>query len=238
MTLSMKFLIFSLSLCLSVSALGQAHYVLAHPHLNMRNASNRDQVVAKLPYGAEVMPTGRTFESAVIAGLPGTWTEVVWNDADGREVAGVIFDAFVFPAEVPNFFPTSDGDEPDMLEYARSHAGYGTNLGYENCEGMAVSEGVEYGHTSLEIISTTGQALRFFRMWVQASFAPHIESGWMSEMSQKELESGLSEMWDGSQPLFIAPYMEAFQLQWTLERLKPLEDGLHVFVITLEQFSD
>lgn len=234
----MKFFVFALSLVMSASALGQAHYVLAHPHLNMRNASNRDQVVAKLPFGAEVIPTGRTFESSVIAGLQGTWMEVVWNDAENGEVTGVIFDAFVFPVKAPNFFPSSGENQPDIYKYAIAHAYESAHLGYENCEGVSSYDGLEYGHTSLEIICTTGQALRFFRMWVQASFAPHIASGWMSEMSQKELESGLAQAWDGSQSLFIGPYMEAFRLEWTLEHLKPMEDGFHSFLITHEQFTD
>ena len=234
----MKTLVFVLSLLMSASALGQAHYVLAHPHLNMRNASNRDQVVAKLPFGAEVIPTGRSFESSVIAGLQGTWKEVVWNDAENGEVTGVIFDAFVFPVKAPNFFPSSGEDQPDIDEYALANAYESTHLGYESCVVVSSYDGIEHGHTSLEIICTHGQALRFFRMWVEASFAPHIASGWMSDMSQKELESGLAEAWDGSQSLFIGPYMEAFRLEWELEQLKPLEDGLHAFQITHEQFAD
>ena len=233
-----KLLIVGLSLLMSATVLGQVHHVLAHPHLNMRNAFNRDQVVAQLPYGAEVMLTGKRYESTVISGLPGTWTEVVWNDAAGGEVTGVIFDAFVFPAEAPQFFPTSTEDLPDLLEYARMHAYSGTGMGYENCEGVPAYEGQEYSHTTLQMICTAGQALRFFRMWVQSAYAPHIASGWMGEMSQRELQTGLAQTWDGSQQLFIGPYMEAVRLEWTLERLKSMEDGLEMFAITYEQQAD
>jgi len=228
----------ALALSLAINAWGQTHYVLGHPYLNLRNESDRDEVVAKLPYGTEVRQTGRTFEDAQIAGLEGNWVEVVWNESEDSEVKGVVFDAFIFPVEVPEFFQAPESGSLDILEYARSHADDGSSLGYNSCEGFDAYEHGEFGNTSLYFVSTTGQALRFFRMWVQDSFAPHIASGWMSETSQKELETGLTMTWDGSGQLFIGPCMEAFILQWTLEKLKPMEEGLYYFSINYEEIAD
>jgi len=67
---------------------------------------------------------------------------VVWNESEDSEV--------------------TESGSLDILEYARSHAGDGSSLGYNSCEGFDAYEYGEYGNTSLYFVSTTGLALRFF----------------------------------------------------------------------------
>jgi len=137
---------------------------------------------------------------------------VVWNESEDSEV--------------------TESGSLDILEYARSHAGDGSSLGYNSCEGF---DAYEYGEYIALFREHNRPSPPFLS---QDSFAPHIASGWMSEASQKELETGLTMTWDGSGQLFIGPCMEAFILQWTLEKLKPMEEGLYYFSINYEEIAD
>lgn len=227
------------SSCFHFSSVAQTHYVLAQPTLNLRNVNDRSEVVAKLPYGCAVEPTGRTFESTEISNLSGVWKEIVWEDAAGNSIKGVLFDAFIFPFKAPLWGSKSDGEDKPLRNYAYSSLdSYSFASGWEFCNGKDYQSWSEGSTSTIYFESTLGQALRFFRLWVEHTFEPYVQSGYLSEIGQKELEQELSRSWNGASTLYVGPYMEGFRLSVILERGDHTEEGRSIFNIEIERFSD
>lgn len=211
---------------------------MAQPYLNLRNANDRSEIVAKLPYGCSLEPTGRTFESAKISNLSGAWIEVVWEDEDGNSIKGVLFDAFIFPFKVPLWESRSEGQDVPLRNYAYDFLD-SNNLtsGWEFCDGKDYESWSEGSTSAIYFESTMGQALRFFRLWVEHTFEPHVQSGWLSEPGQKELKQELLRSWNGDSTLSVNPYMEGFRLSVILEMIN-LEEGISIFKIEIVEFAD
>jgi hypothetical protein len=215
--------------CFHFSSEAQTHYVLAQPNLNLRNVNDRSEVVAKLPYGCSVEPTGRTYESTEISNLSGTWREVMWKDEVGNSIKGVLFDAFIFPFNAPLWGSKSDGEDEPLRDYAINNG-----VEWKFCEANEGSTSTIYFE------STLGQALRFFRMWVEHSFEPYVQSGHLRETVQKELKQELSRSWNGGSTLDVGPSMEMeyIMLIVSLERMDDTEEGRSVFKIEINEFLD
>ena len=226
--------------CFHFSSVAQTHYVLAQPNLNLRNVNDRSEVVAKLPYGCSVEPTGRTYESTEISNLSGTWREVMWKDEVGNSIKGVLFDAFIFPFKAPLW--EWDGQENESFKnyaYAFLDSNSFTS-GWEFCDGKDYESWSEGSTSTIYFESTLGQALRFFRMWVEHSFEPYVQSGHLRETVQKELKQELSRSWNGGSTLDVGPYMEMeyIMLIVSLERMDDTEEGRSVFKIEINEFLD
>lgn len=231
---------FSMLLCLfSHVASGQSYYVLANPSLNIRNASNRDQILASAPFGAEVLVSKTVYESGQISGLDGNWIEISYTDEQGKQIDGVVFDAFIFPFPAPAFF--------SELGNRLTFEGYGWSLhpvqhhdidfaaGFKSCNETDVwNEGVEFSHEEMVFSATRGQALRMFRMWVEFLSRGNLEM--MGEDDKANVRRILQEAWTES-AMHYTQWHEGGYSELTLQVQPNDLQGTKLYTISLEQHA-
>lgn len=222
----------------AISTHAQTHYVLAHPHLNLRDVSNRSTVVGAIPFGDAVEVSQTRHEAAQIAGMDGHWVEVTWTNAEGTEISGVLFDAFIFPNKVPAFF----GEQSENLgfeSFAQSlspayHYGEVYSGGYLSCTGTDIQEGMEHWDIDMIFSCSKGQALRMYRMWLAHIFADRLQE--FPEYSVSQYESILRDPWNGQTQLTFEPEHEWIRQSLSLSRFDDNRGG-PTYVITLNGYA-
>lgn len=224
-----------------VSLQAQTHYVLAYPHLNLRDVMDRSKIVAAIPFGDAVDVSQTRRETAQIAGMDGQWVEVTWTNHEGVKVSGVLFDAFIFPNKVPPFF----GEESENLRfegYAQSlYPTYHDNKvysgGYLSCKGNDIQEGVEHWDIDMIFSCSEGQALRMYRMWLTHIFADYLEQFYPYDIMQ--YEGLLSDPWDGQTKLTFEPEHEWMRESLSLSRFVDTgsSGNIPTFVISLDGYA-
>ena len=227
---------------LSITTLhAQTYYVLAHPHLNLRDVVDRSKVVAAIPFGDVVEASQTRYESAQIAGMDGHWVEVTWTNSEGAELSGVLFDAFIFPNQAPGFF----GEESDNLQFegfAESmspayHFGESYPSGYHKCTGTMIQEGMAYWDIDMIFSCTKGQALRLYRMWLAHLYKDYLQQFW--DFDVEHYRGILSDPWDGQTELTFNPEHEWMRESLSLSRHedKGSQSVVQTYVITLNGYA-
>lgn len=89
---------------LATGASAQRFFVQATPHLNLRDAGNSQRVLTEIAYGDEVEVLGGTGRREIRDGFEGEWVRVLWQLDDLEPMEGEVFDAYLWPAEVPMGF--------------------------------------------------------------------------------------------------------------------------------------
>ena len=224
-----------------VSLQAQTHYVLAHPHLNLRDVVDRSKVVVAIPFGDAVEVSQTRRETAQIAGMDGQWVEVIWTNPEGVKFSGVLFDAFIFPNKVPPFF----GEKSEDLQfegfaeslYPTYHFGKVYSGGYLSCSGTDIQEGLEHWDIDMIFSCSEGQALRMYRMWLTHIFADYLEQ--FDPYSVRQYEGLLSDPWDGHTQLTFEPEHEWMRESLSLSRFvdRGSNGNTPTFVISLDGYA-
>jgi len=219
----------------------QEYYVLAQPSLNLRDANSRSKVIASIPFGAKVDLSLNKQETARIGGMDGSWVEVTYVDRSGKILTGVVFDAFLFPFDAPDFF----GQRSEYLtfgDYAKSispawHHGQTYPAGYEVRESMDIHEGVEGLDVELIFSATPGQALRMYRMWLVHLFGEYFDE--FHSYDQTEFQQIMDDRWDGVSELSFYPSHEWMRMSLGLKPYRDAQSSGNppLFVITHHQHA-
>lgn len=145
------------------------HYVQAFPRLNIRSLDADRRILEAVGYGEALEVLEPTGQRDTVNGLPGTWVHVLWR-VDGQvHVEGQVFDAYLWPLEVPLVEDQEEG-AAHMLG-AEWFADYGERI-VDGVHARVYGHNYEnYGGPSgdryyLEVECTQGQAMQMFRTWV------------------------------------------------------------------------
>ena len=147
----------------------QTWYVLAYPRLNIRSLDADRRILETVEYGEALELLARTGRRDTVNGLPGEWVQVRWV-VDGRvHVEGQVFDAYLWPVEVP-LVEQPEAGVAHMLG-AEWFAEYGERVVDAGSIRLFGHTYENYGGPSgdryyLEVECTQGQAMQMLRTWV------------------------------------------------------------------------
>ena len=209
------------AMTISLTSSSQIWQVMAEPHLNLRETPVDGRIVESIGYGESVEPTGRTFGLDTINGLAGTWIEVRWSPEDYPVQTGVVFDAYLWPGEVPLLFDDwarKRGESPETFEA----------FALRTVDGDAIqltgSCSEDYGgpsseQTYLEVACTPGQALAMFRYWLKQLHGTAFSANQLLEAEHQRFTELMESSWEpaDAQSLNFGHQSEGGGSSWTVE---------------------
>lgn len=204
-------------------ALSQTFHVLGHPHLNLRETPVDGRILEAVGYGELVEFTGKSFAQDTIHGLSGTWIEVRWSPDACPEKVGVVFDAYLWPGDVPKAYDDVAHKPGESAETFRE-------FGLRTVDGVDIrlfgecSE--DYGGPSsdevyLEVVCTEGQAMALFRLWLKRWFGVDYANGRLSDEEKARYETIMSLGWadESEQPVWFGRSSEGGGSTWSVQRV-------------------
>ena len=168
----------------------QGYSVQALPYLNLRDTLNPQTVVAELGYGTPVEVVRATGRLDTLDGLPGQWVVVYWEELGQT---GQVFDAYLWPCDVPRGFESpSDGIE-SFDEYCARVVDGMTALIYGT---TAEDYGGPYSESSyLDVEATQGQAVLMLRNWIQAQYGEAFNNGQLNLQNAERWPAIMGAIW-------------------------------------------
>lgn len=200
-------------MCLQ-AAIAQPNWVQAIPHLNLRDTLNEQEILLELPYGAQVEFIRSTEKRDTLNGMPGEW--VVVMDASSGE-KGQVFNAYLWPLDVPTGFDASEDYPEDFDAYcARSVDGMRALIWGQTFENYG---GPESGTSYLDVECTQGQAMRMLRHWIQAIYGDGFAHQRLNLQDPSRWRAIMEEPWDPvNDPIWwIGFFSEGGSSSWSLE---------------------
>jgi hypothetical protein len=217
------FLLGLTSLAMPSWSLSQTFHVLGHPHLNLRETAVDGRVIEAVGYGESVEFTGKSFAQDTINGLSGTWVEVRWSPEAYPQQMGVVFDAYLWPGDVPKAYDDVAHKPGESAETFRE-------FGLRTVDGVDIrlfgecSE--DYGGPSsdevyLEVVCTAGQAMALFRLWLKRWFGVDYANGRLNEEEKDRYETIMTRGWpdESEQPVWFGRSSEGGGSTWSVQRV-------------------
>ena len=215
----------------ATGASAQSFFVQATPHLNLRDADNSQRVLAEIGYGDEVEVLGGTGRRETRDGLEGEWVRVRWQLDDQEPMEGVVFDAYLWPAEVPMGFGDLESVgwewEESWSEYCGRVVDGGPVLvwSFSHRDFGGPSTETEF----LEVECTEGQARQMLTLWAEvfmrSFFGEERPEGGLKASTHSSIHAILSFDF-----MFESPH--SWFLEVSPDFPSPLPDGRRAFRLT------
>jgi len=211
------------AMTISATSSSQIWQVIAEPHLNLRESPVNGRIVESIGYGETVECTGRTFGRDTVNGLEGTWVEVQWNPEAYPVQIGVVFDAYLWPGEVPLLFDDwarKRGESPETF----------SAFALRTVDGDAVqlfgSCSEDYGgpssdETYLEVACSPGQALTMYRFWLKRFHGDDYKADQLPSEERTQFEELMQNTWVHSKvaTLYFELRSEGAASSWQVEKV-------------------
>ena len=224
------------AMTISATSSSQIWQAIAEPHLNLRESPVDGRIVESIGYGETIECTGKTFGPDTVNGMAGTWVEVQWSPEDYPVQMGVVFDAYLWPGEVPLQFDDwarKRGESPETF----------SAFALRTVDGDAVqlfgSCSEDYGgpssdETYLEVACSPGQALNLYRHWLKKLHGMAYEANQLPNEERQRFEALMQKTWEPSvdEALNFEHRSEGGASSWTVQRVGTEHEPIFRFIFS------